>query len=591
MSTNAMLKRYMSLCALLNVFPVMCSTRIAGMCMFTNDGNCVASMNYPARYGSSEVCYISGVPQLPLVVNAFRTEQNHDYLTVNRVMFSGDHGPDGIVPVDGMIGWFSDTNGTESGWELCWVRPLPPVPVPLPPLPAPSPPPPSTHTMSWVFATKRDLTNAVRNCIILSSVGTGCGIGDWDVSAITDMSYLFKGRVWFNADISRWDVSRVENMEGMFQGAHYFDQPIGSWNVSKVKTFDCTFDQALSFNEPLNTWNVGAGTSFVQMFRQATLFNQPLRAWNVSSGKNFASMFESANEFNQDLSNWDIARVTSLSSMFANARSFNQTALPGYAPPPPSVDGNVIVYGLCALTNFGKCISSPKYPGNYPILEACKITGVPNVRLTVTRFSTDPYDTLMVDNVPYSGEHGPSGVVSHTGMIRWAVDNGWVVGPGWKICWYDAPSPPPSPPLNLPPLPAPFPPLPLPPSPPPLSPPPPTCNPSQCDNGGACGMCLRMISSAECPTLIGLSALSGCDYVDVGVMCRHAIGNSCGTSGFINNCGFIRTVDVFLRIDCRVVSPPQPALQPPPPPSPSPPPPPPPQKLKPPPPSPSPPPP
>ncbi len=41
-------------------------------------------------------------------------------------------------------------------------------------------------------------------------------IGDWDVSAITDMSDLFRDIEKFNVDISSWDTSRVTKMNGMF---------------------------------------------------------------------------------------------------------------------------------------------------------------------------------------------------------------------------------------------------------------------------------------------------------------------------------------------------------------------------------------
>jgi surface protein len=41
-------------------------------------------------------------------------------------------------------------------------------------------------------------------------------IAGWDVSMITDMSWLFANLRNFNADISSWDTSKVTNMYGMF---------------------------------------------------------------------------------------------------------------------------------------------------------------------------------------------------------------------------------------------------------------------------------------------------------------------------------------------------------------------------------------
>ena len=41
-------------------------------------------------------------------------------------------------------------------------------------------------------------------------------IRSWDVSNVTDMSYMFAGYPGFNQDISNWDVSNVTNMKAMF---------------------------------------------------------------------------------------------------------------------------------------------------------------------------------------------------------------------------------------------------------------------------------------------------------------------------------------------------------------------------------------
>ena len=42
-----------------------------------------------------------------------------------------------------------------------------------------------------------------------ATVATHGAISTWDVSRVTDMSYLFKGQHSFNEDLSAWDVSQV----------------------------------------------------------------------------------------------------------------------------------------------------------------------------------------------------------------------------------------------------------------------------------------------------------------------------------------------------------------------------------------------
>ena len=55
----------------------------------------------------------------------------------------------------------------------------------------------------------------------------------WDVSRVTDMSYLFQDMTGFNLDISRWDVSQVTDARGMFQGASSFYQDLAGWTFAQ----------------------------------------------------------------------------------------------------------------------------------------------------------------------------------------------------------------------------------------------------------------------------------------------------------------------------------------------------------------------
>ena len=42
-----------------------------------------------------------------------------------------------------------------------------------------------------------------------AEINDGCAMGQWDVSAVTEMGALFSSRSMFNQDISAWDVSNV----------------------------------------------------------------------------------------------------------------------------------------------------------------------------------------------------------------------------------------------------------------------------------------------------------------------------------------------------------------------------------------------
>ncbi len=117
-------------------------------------------------------------------------------------------------------------------------------------------------------------------------------IGKWDVSKVTNMSYLFSGKTNFNEDISEWDVSNVTNMAAMFEDAKHFNKDISNWDVSKV-------------------------TDMSNMFTGAERFNIDISEWNVSNVKNMDYMFFNAYSFGQDLNLWDVSNVITMTNIFS----------------------------------------------------------------------------------------------------------------------------------------------------------------------------------------------------------------------------------------------------------------------------------
>ena len=154
-------------------------------------------------------------------------------------------------------------------------------------------------------------------------------LGGWDVSSVTDMSYMFFRCYDFNEPgIASWDTSSVINMAYMFYDANDFNQPIGSWNVSNVIDMERMFYSTNTFNQNIGSWDVSSVINMAYMFEAAPSFNQPIGNWNVSSVTNMTQMFRFASSFNQPIGNWDVSNVTSMLYMFQNANSFNNGGSP-----------------------------------------------------------------------------------------------------------------------------------------------------------------------------------------------------------------------------------------------------------------------
>ena len=131
-------------------------------------------------------------------------------------------------------------------------------------------------------------------------------ISDWDVSSVTDMSELFKGRPegsryevrfhgknMFNDDISHWDVSNVTNMCRMFSNAESFNQNIGIWDVSNVTNMNFMFSNASSFNQYISNWDMSNVIYKDDMFNGAHAFNQDNDDYDLSNLSDLGYYFDS----------------------------------------------------------------------------------------------------------------------------------------------------------------------------------------------------------------------------------------------------------------------------------------------------------
>ena len=188
-----------------------------------------------------------------------------------------------------------------------------------------------THTcalhdyVTTVFkpSSRADVVKAIGECLQKAhdegkpydcSTGSNGPIGDWDVSAVTDMSYVFHGGAstghphvkyaeHFNGDISKWDVSRVTNMNGMFAFAKKFNGDISRWTVSRVTTFEAMFYTAETFNRDLNLWDVSRAASMKNMFYHATSYSRTLcGAWATSKADKTAIFTGSSGKISSDKS-------------------------------------------------------------------------------------------------------------------------------------------------------------------------------------------------------------------------------------------------------------------------------------------------
>ncbi|MDC1162518.1 BspA family leucine-rich repeat surface protein, partial [Tenacibaculum sp.] len=140
-----------------------------------------------------------------------------------------------------------------------------------------------------------------------------------DLSSVTNMNLMFSGSDKFEdlgGSIGNWDVSNVEVMGYLFRNTS-FNSNINNWDVRNATFVGYMFANTKNFNQPLDKWQFSSINSLALMFFEAEAFNQDLSSWNVSHIESFASMFKNAKAFNQSLSSWDISNASDMGEMLS----------------------------------------------------------------------------------------------------------------------------------------------------------------------------------------------------------------------------------------------------------------------------------
>ncbi len=149
-----------------------------------------------------------------------------------------------------------------------------------------------------------------------------------DLSAVTDMSYMFNNALKANPDVSKWDVSNVTNMSHMFDHAISAAPDLSNWDVSNVTDMSSMFEFVRSVNADVSKWDVSSVTNMESMFYHMQNWNPDVSNWDVSNVTRMNNMFSATRVFyatiaDPDVSNWDVSNVTSMSGMFAGAIKAN----------------------------------------------------------------------------------------------------------------------------------------------------------------------------------------------------------------------------------------------------------------------------
>jgi hypothetical protein len=172
--------------------------------------------------------------------------------------------------------------------------------------------------LRWDTQNVTDMSYMFYNCESFNG-----DLGAWRFPEVEDMNNMFFGCVSFNGDVRGWRFPAVVDMNNMFSYATSFNGEVGQWDFPEVIDMGNMFSYATSFNGDVRGWRFPSVEDMSYMFRGATSFNGEVGQWDFPWVVTMRKMFEKATSFNGDVSRWEFPKVTNMSRMFSNAISFN----------------------------------------------------------------------------------------------------------------------------------------------------------------------------------------------------------------------------------------------------------------------------
>ena len=161
-------------------------------------------------------------------------------------------------------------------------------------------------------------------------------IGDFDVSNVTDMSYMFRGCKYLQSleGLEKWNTSNVTNMNSMFSSCFFDDfdtvqqsstflNPISNWDVSNVTDMGGMFyfGKNLENINALGKWDTSNVKNMKGMFSNCKKLKNldGLKSWKTSDVADMSYMFEDCISLLNinGVANWNTGNVTNMQEMFA----------------------------------------------------------------------------------------------------------------------------------------------------------------------------------------------------------------------------------------------------------------------------------
>ena len=101
-----------------------------------------------------------------------------------------------------------------------------------------------------------------QNFYIGAAIRDNRDLSTCNMSGVTNLQQVFDNKNGYTGDISEWDVSNVTNFSYLFRSSD-FAGDISKWDLSSATTIDGIFSSNTSFLSDISDWNVSNVTSFI----------------------------------------------------------------------------------------------------------------------------------------------------------------------------------------------------------------------------------------------------------------------------------------------------------------------------------------